>query len=207
MMTSTTLYMRALLARAETGGLFDPYFSGRYDPTGLVKGWAVARAFTLAISPMLDDGRLRSAAINAGGDMLVSTVEADSPGWMIGVEDPRDTRRYLAAFRLRGGAVATSGASKRGEHVARRCREVLQATVIADSIIDADVWATALLAAPIADIPGLTERHGLHALIVTTNGRTLSYDRDECIPLTPSTRTNNHGHSRPYHSRDGRETA
>ncbi|SNR20016.1 Thiamin biosynthesis lipoprotein ApbE [Lactobacillus delbrueckii subsp. bulgaricus] len=38
------VYEAALLAKEETAGAFDPYFAGKFDPTGLVKGWAVKKS-------------------------------------------------------------------------------------------------------------------------------------------------------------------
>ncbi|MEE8666571.1 MAG: FAD:protein FMN transferase [Bifidobacterium mongoliense] len=159
------VYMRALLERVETDGLFDPYFRGGYDPTGLVKGWAVNRAFSLVLRPLLSQGLLTGAAINAGGDVLFSAREHGLP-WRVGVQDPYDVHEYIAAFELGSGAVATSGTSRRGEHVVREYHDVVQATVIADSIVEADVWATALLAAPQDRLDALIRDHGLTAFLV-----------------------------------------
>lgn len=170
----TDVYSRSILARTETDGLFDPFFRGGYDPTGLVKGWAVERAFGIALAPLITQGSIAAAAINAGGDMAM-VPRTDGDPWHIGVVDPYDRRRYAASFTLRSGAVATSGTSERGEHVVRRSHDVVQATVIADSLVDADVWATALLAAPLRDVDRLVGEHELTAFLVLGPERFLVY--------------------------------
>lgn len=168
------VYFKTLLARVETDGLFDPYYSGVYDPTGLVKGWIVEVAFNQVLKPLLRTGQIAAAAINAGGDMIVSS-NASENAWMVGVENPYDTHRYVAAFPLCSGAVATSGSSKRGEHIKRAYHDIVQSTVIADSLVDADVWATALLAAPRDDIPHLITEHALTAFLITAPGEYLNF--------------------------------
>src|SRR4051794_9424535 len=69
-------------ARALTRGAFDADLPGGFDPSGLVKGWAVERA----------TGPLREAAggsdwlVNAGGDILLHAEAGRT--WRGGVEDP-----------------------------------------------------------------------------------------------------------------------
>lgn len=170
----TDVYMLSLLARAETDGLFDPYFRGVWDPTGLVKGWAVDRAVSGILMPLVSSGRLPPTGINAGGDMLL-LPRRGGESWHVGIVDPHDRGSYVAAMDIRSGAVATSGTSERGEHVVRRHHDVLQATVVAESLVDADVWATALLGAPAAELDRLVADNSLTAFLVMSQGDVRDY--------------------------------
>jgi AraC-like DNA-binding protein len=74
-------------ARQRTEGWFDPRGlpdprtgEPRYDPSGLVKGWAVERA-ARHLSTLDSYGW----CLNAGGDVLVH-APADQPAWRIGIE-------------------------------------------------------------------------------------------------------------------------
>ena len=51
----------------ETGGFFDAYATGAFDPSGLVKGWAVQRA-----ADKLQTAGLECFCINAGGDIVAA---------------------------------------------------------------------------------------------------------------------------------------
>src|SRR4051812_42709774 len=84
-----------------------------FDPSGVVKGWAVERAAVhLETLPGTD------FCLSAGGDLLCRTLNADAPPWRrIGIEDPRDPKRIIAVVPVRTGAVATSGTAYRGEHI------------------------------------------------------------------------------------------
>lgn len=139
-------------ATALTGGAFSAQLPGPdgrtvFNPTGLVKGWAVQRALdNLLAEPALHH---HDAMINAGGDIAVLCQRTDTPDWTIAVEDPRDRQHLLRTLALRRGAVATSGTVARGRHIIDPATglpavdELLSATVIGPSLIWADVYATA----------------------------------------------------------------
>ena len=143
------------VAAERTGGAFTSWLPDddgvlRFDPTGLVKGWAVDRA-----ARELTGLPATSWSLNAGGDVLVGRHHhvppegADAAPWRIGVEDPRDRTRMVAVVPLVSGAVATSGTAARGAHlydpVAQATVDrVGSMTVVADTLLWADVWATAL---------------------------------------------------------------
>ena len=121
-----------------------------FDPTGLVKGWAVDLA-----ANALKDLPGTSYCINAGGDLLVGAHASlpdtgpGSIGWRVGIEDPRDRTSVASAVVVTRGAVATSGTAARGahlwdpatgEHVGRSG----SVTVTGPTLLWADIWATAL---------------------------------------------------------------
>lgn len=150
--------VRTLCREAEqrTRGLFSamlPVPDGGaevWDPTGLVKGWAVEGAARhLALVPHI------SFCVNAGGDIVAGAGRdaGDLQAWRIGIEDPRDRSLVAATVELTVGAVATSGSAARGAHIVdpRSGAPVDRpgsATVTGPSLLWADVWATALFVDP-----------------------------------------------------------
>jgi FAD:protein FMN transferase len=140
-----------LEAEDRTDGLFSAWRRrprGRisFDPTGLVKGWAVAAAAAhLDVVPEI------AWSVGAGGDVLVGAgrgVGPDEPQWRIGIEDPRRDGRVADVVTLRRGAVATSGAARRGAHVVdpdtgQGISRDGSCTVVGPDLMWADVWATA----------------------------------------------------------------
>lgn len=146
-------------ARARTDGAFDAVrpdaADGRrwWDPTGLVKGWAVEDAVRRLVADLealgAHHGGYDVLAV-AGGDVAVACARTDTPDWVVGVEDPADRSRLVATVRLRTGAVATSGTAARGAHVqdprtGAPVTHLASATVVGPSLTWADVDATALL--------------------------------------------------------------
>ena len=169
----------ALAAQAEqdSGGAFRVHRPGpdgvvRLDADGVVKGWAVQRAARhLAALPDTD------FSLSAGGDMVCSTADPASPPWRVGIEDPHDPRRVLAVVPVTNGAVATSGAAHRGEHVvdARSGRPpagVASVTVIADDLTWADIDATAAYAHGPGAAAWLATRTGRTGVVVWADGST-----------------------------------
>ncbi|HEX2809516.1 MAG TPA: FAD:protein FMN transferase [Kineosporiaceae bacterium] len=139
-------------AADRTGGSFSAWLPGpdgapAFDPTGLVKGWAVEQAFT-ELGEQLAALGPHDALLSAGGDVVVACTRTDTPDWTVGFEDPRDRSRVLLTIPLRRGAVATSGAAARGDHIVDPAtgappRGLLSATVIGPGLAWADVYATA----------------------------------------------------------------
>ncbi|RZU16288.1 thiamine biosynthesis lipoprotein [Kribbella rubisoli] len=138
---------RCVAARELTGGLFDAAVpGGGWDPSGLVKGWAVERA----------GAWLRKVdgvdwCLNAGGDVLVVCPSGEP--FTVGIQDPRDPGRVVASVARSAGAVATSGTAARGAHLydPRNGRPAqtrwLSVSVTGPSLEYADVLATAAFVA------------------------------------------------------------
>ena len=134
-------------ARVATGGAFDVWRTGDdggrvFDPSGVVKGWALERAAERLLE--LDD---TGWCLSGGGDLVCSAGPAHFPAWRVGIEDPGDPQRLVAVVEVRDGGLATSGAAHRGDHI-RDARTglaptgVASVTVLADTLSAADVEAT-----------------------------------------------------------------
>jgi FAD:protein FMN transferase len=144
--------VRAVLERCErlrvqTGGRFDARATGRLDPSGFVKGWAVDSAVAV-----LAAAGARNLCVHAGGDVLVRGERAPGRPWRIGIQHPRRRDRVAAVLEARDLAVATSGAYERGAHVVdprtgRPPQGVLSVTVVGAHLGTADAYATAAFAA------------------------------------------------------------
>jgi thiamine biosynthesis lipoprotein len=140
------------VAGQRTGGSFSAWLPGpdgrvRFDPTGLVKGWAVEQAFDSLVERLAGLGP-HDALVNAGGDIAVHSSRTDTSDWTIAVEDPRDRSRVLRTVNLRTGAVATSGTAARGHHITDPATGapsdgLSSATIIGPELMWADVYATA----------------------------------------------------------------
>ncbi len=133
--------------KQRTGGFFDAYANGVFDPSALVKGWAVQCA-----ADGLRVAGIERFCLNAGGDVLAcGRPHAERP-WRVGIRHPHDARA-LARVVVAGGelAVATSGLYERGDHIVspvcgRAPAGVLSVTVAGPDLGLADAYATAAFA-------------------------------------------------------------
>ena len=160
--------------RLETRGFFDVRASGALDPSGLVKGWSVDRG-----AAILDAAGLRNYAINAGGDVWLSGGALPDVEWRVGIEHPLEHDRIAATVAIRDGAIATSAAYVRGDHVldphtGGAPEGVLSVTITGPELSTADAYATAAFAMGI-ESPAWTARlRGYEALTILSDGRVLS---------------------------------
>lgn len=158
-------------AQEATGGRFSADWLGWFDPTGYVKGWAVELAFDAQLRSLLDEPGVVAVGLNAGGDMQLATAPGADWEWRVGIAHPAKQGELLATVTLADGAVATSGTAERGAHlVDPRTGEVasgtLSATVVADHLTDADVWATAAAVAGVDDLSWIAAAPHTRGLIL-----------------------------------------
>jgi FAD:protein FMN transferase len=170
-------YATALEWRSATRGEFTPHRpDGVIDLSGIVKALAMQKA-----GEMLVHSGTRDWCLNVGGDILVAGSDHESEPWSVGVVDPENRESLLTSAVLRGSrqACATSGSVERGDHIwgiGAAPKGSLQATVIADDIVTADVLATAIIAG------GAT---ALDQICVTWDIDAMTVDRDGNIRMTP----------------------
>ncbi|SCE01358.1 thiamine biosynthesis lipoprotein [Streptomyces sp. DvalAA-14] len=130
-------------AERRSGGWFSAGYAGGFDPTGLVKGWAVERA-----AAMVSSSGAEAVCVNGGGD-----VQVHGGPWRIGVSDPlRRGRLATVVHADRELAVATSGPAERGCHIVDPhsgrppAGGLASLTVVCRSLTEADTCATAAYA-------------------------------------------------------------
>ena len=175
------------LAGQRTGGAFSawlPDSSGtlRFDPTGLVKGWAVEQALEGLVERLSALGE-HDVLVNAGGDIAVHCERTDTPDWSIAVEDPRDRMRVIQRINMRRGAVATSGTAARGRHITDPSTgapavSLLSATVVGPSLTWADVYATAAFVLGRSGLGWLATRRDHAGILVDHHGQVITVRAD-----------------------------
>jgi FAD:protein FMN transferase len=132
--------------RRATGGWFSAWIGGRFDPSGLVKSWAMDRA-----SGILERHGARNYVLDAGGDVVARGSRGDGEPWRVGIRHPVRRDRVARVLLATDLAVATSGTYEKGAHVldphtGRAATGLLSVTVAGPDIVEADVHATAALA-------------------------------------------------------------
>lgn len=133
--------------KRETKGYFDVYRNGYFDPSGIVKGWAIQKVYTL-----LKNKGFKNFYINAGGDVQVSGINSRGEKWSVGIRHPFEKEKMVKVVTLENCGIATSGTYLRGEHIydpsekAKRVDDIVGLTVIGRDIYDADRYATAAFA-------------------------------------------------------------
>jgi thiamine biosynthesis lipoprotein len=178
----TSADLRATLDRCadlwgDTDGFFDAYATGRFDPSGYVKGWSAQVA-----SDRLMAAGAPNHCLNAGGDVRVRGHCRTGEPWRVGIQDPWDNSRIAWVLGGTDLAVATSGGYERGDHVidprrGRPARGLRSVTVVGTDLGTADAYATAALAMGQAGVGWLGRLPGHEWAVVTDDRRSPRSDR------------------------------
>lgn len=148
-------------------------------PDGIIDLSGIAKAFAIDdLGAVLGRSGAADWSVNVGGDILFGT-EAARQGRVVGIVDPTDRTDFLAAVEVRAPrrAIATSGSAERGDHVWRLPGlgdEFTQVTVVADTIVEADVLSTAILAGGRELLDRLCDMRSIDVAAVTTAGELLA---------------------------------
>jgi thiamine biosynthesis lipoprotein len=103
----------------------------------------------------------------AGGDVLCIGSPPDGDTWRVGIRDPFHRDRSIASLGVGQGAVATSGAYERGDHVrGSGAGDLASVTVVGQSLGVADALATAIYASGSSDPTWLKRFGGYSAIVV-----------------------------------------
>src|ERR1035437_6722836 len=99
--------------KKETLGYFDiKKPDGTFDPSGVVKGWAIQNAAEL----LLKKG-YRNFYIDAGGDIQSYGKNIDGKEWSVGIRNPFNMEEIIKVLYVHGQGIATSGNYMRGQHI------------------------------------------------------------------------------------------
>jgi FAD:protein FMN transferase len=170
--------MREVLALAaatkqQTGGYFDIHTdSGRIDPSGIVKGWAIRNA-----AQLLAEAGFRDYFIEAGGDIQSAGCNDGGRPWSVGIRNPFNQKEIIKVVYPFGRGVATSGTYVRGQHIHNpRARgapidDIISLTVIGRDILEADRFATAAFAMGRDGIAFIERTPNLEGYLVDRAGR------------------------------------
>ncbi len=165
--------MRIIFALAEeTKQKTDGYFDiqkpdGSYDPSGVVKGWAIWQA-----AKILERDGFKNFYVDAGGDI---EVKGTSKKWKIGIKNPFKQEEIVKVLRVTNAGVATSGTYIRGEHIynpknGKPANEIVSLTVVGPNVYEADRFATAAFAMGAAGINFIEQLDGFEGYVIDKKG-------------------------------------
>jgi thiamine biosynthesis lipoprotein len=157
-----------------TRGYFSVRPAGRLDPSGFVKGWAVARAADLLVGAGAQD-----FCINAGGDVVARGRPAPDRLWRVGIRHPEDGQQLAGVVAVEDLAVATSGEYEQRGHIVdpltgRAPAGLLSVTVVGPDLARADAYATTAFAMGETGPEWTATLTGYEALCITSDHRVLS---------------------------------
>jgi thiamine biosynthesis lipoprotein len=161
----------AELTKQQTFGYFDVWHNGRFNPSGIVKGWAIYQAAAL-----VREAGFRDFYVDAGGDTQVYGHNHHGQPWQIGIRNPFDQAQIVKTVSATACGVATSGFYQRGRHIYNPHEtqdlldEVVSLTVVGANVFEADRFATAAFAMGREGINFIESRPGLEGYMIDQDG-------------------------------------
>jgi thiamine biosynthesis lipoprotein len=177
----------------ETDGWFSAFTPERtFDPSGLVKTWAANQAAQVLLAAGQTD-----FTFNAGGDVFIAPGASEASDWRIAISTPvsiasaeAGVLTVLDLAETGFCALATSGSAERGEHIWNpktydfasagqgfsADEKIVQVSVVAADLVEADVLATAAYAEGIRAIERLNARPNVEAIFVSDRGQFAATD-------------------------------
>lgn len=159
------------LTQQETQGYFNIRRHGHYDPSGLVKGWAIHQA-----AGLLREHGWRDFFIDAGGDIQVEGCKEGRP-WRVGIRNPFKREENVKVLSMSDRGIATSGTAIRGQHIYNPYQpdqpllDIVSLTVIGPNIYEADRFATAAFAMGREGIRFLAHLDGFEGYMIDAQAR------------------------------------
>ncbi len=167
-----TIFALAEQTRQETDGFFNIACQGVYDPSGIVKGWAIYRA-----AEILWGKGFANFYVDAGGDVQVAGKNQQGENWRVGIQNPFNPREIVKVLSVSDCGVATSGTYVRGQHIynprqrAQPITDIVGLTVIGPNIYEADRFATAAFAMGREGIGFIENLEGFEGYMIDRHGQ------------------------------------
>lgn len=166
------IFMLAEETKKATRGYFNIWRpEGFWDPSGIVKGWAIWQASLL----LLRAGH-KYFFIDTGGDIQGQVEDADKQSWRVGIRNPFKHEEIVKVLRTTSQGVATSGTAERGQHIynpfkpGQQLLEIVSFTTIGPNVYEADRFATAAFAMGREGINFIESLEGLEGYMIDSQG-------------------------------------
>ncbi len=167
-----TIFALAEQTRRETDGYFDIAHHDVYDPSGIVKGWAIYQA-----AEILRKKGFTNFYVDAGGDVQVVGKNSQGENWRVGIQNPFNPHEIVKVLSVSNCGVATSGTYVRGQHIYnpkqddQLITDIVGLTVIGPNIYEADRFATAAFAMGREGIVFIENLEGFEGYMIDRHGQ------------------------------------
>ncbi len=166
-----TIVALAEKTKRETEGYFNVMTpDGKFNPVGIVKGWAIKNA-----ADILRQAGFRNFYLDAGGDIEVGGGNDHGEKWSIGIKNPFKQDEIVKTLFATDLGIATSGTYIRGDHIydphtGQTNNDVVSLTIVGPDVCEADRFATGAFAMGEKGIQFIEKRSGLEGYMIDKNG-------------------------------------
>ena len=158
---------------------------------------AVAKGYGIdMVARTLKEQKIRNFLVEIGGDLITSGTNKDGKAWTIGIEAPKvEEQSVQSVIKIKKQAMATSGDYKnffekdgiKYSHIINPKtgypirHKTLSVTVLAETAVLADGWATAMLVLGSTEGMIVANKFGIPVFFITSDAKTFITDVSEAF--------------------------
>ena len=116
--------------KKKTAGFFNPYHNGRFDPSGLVKGYSIKQA-----ADLLYRRGFRKIYLEIAGDIQLYGPKP----WRVGIANPFNPAEVIKVVALKNRGIATSGQYYQQGHIYNPHKTVISGDIVSVTVIGPNV--------------------------------------------------------------------
>ncbi|WP_125565299.1 hypothetical protein [Companilactobacillus insicii] len=160
------VYDKTILAEQMTQHYYSAYFNGKYDPTGIIKSWAMERVFNNYLKPLLNMSEdIEGVSFKSGDSIKLATRQNSDYRWSVNINKPH-VDDNLTSYYLQNGSIATID-NLNFEKVPRsHISNMEQVTIISNDLTDSVVWANAGISSGTDIFPEMIVKSNLTGMFV-----------------------------------------
>lgn len=161
-----SIYNSAILAEQMTNGIYRPYFAGRFDPSDIVKNWAIEQAFNDELKPLLATPDIIAIYLSGDESIKFATKQDADFSWTINIPDYQNTADPITSYYLKNGAIATVKNGKTSK----------QTTIIRSSLVEAGIWAIVGSVSTVNEFMPFIEHYNLTGITAGSNDELVNFN-------------------------------
>ena len=169
------IYNSAILSEQMTNGTYHPYFAGQFDPSVIVKAWAIERVFDESLKPLLSNPEVVGVCLSADGDSKFATKMNSDFRWTIKVPNT-ETDEALTTYYLKNGAISTFNNDGFGNSIKMNHSDVKQTTIIRSSLVEADIWSLVGNSSSLEEFMYFIAHYNLTGILVDKNEQVINFN-------------------------------
>ncbi|MFD1472147.1 hypothetical protein [Companilactobacillus mishanensis] len=175
------VYNQCAIAKIATGERFDAFKDKMFDPTGILKGWAVETEFQKNLKPLLVDPAIVGVCFRTGEGMQLASKAGSHFDWNVGIKRPNNSHGIIADYRIQNGAIATAVMDDQEiqTDIHPENNFVKQMTVLSKGLTEAAVLAKASLKDNTVDVENWIDKSRLSGLLINENGKLSVFEQGQ----------------------------
>lgn len=156
-------------AKSFTNGYFNAFNDGKFNPSELLKGWAIERLFQLHLKPLLIAPNIIGVSFGDDKDIQMASKANSNFHWNIGINNPNKENAKLAEYRIDNGAISTTKIKNNVKQLSKQSKALQQVSVITTSLTKANAWSFVGIKTDTNTFKKLINNSGLTGLMIDSS--------------------------------------